>query len=74
MNIYAGLLFNQGHVADVTTARLLAGTTEPRPPAAGDATRPPGSVAGTREDAARQLQARRGYGGVELRALLLALR
>lgn len=73
MNIYAGLLFNQGHVADVTTARLLAGAAEPGP-TAGDATGPPGSAPGTREDAARQLQARRGYGGVELRALLMALR
>lgn len=73
MNIYAGLLFNQGYVADVTTARLLSGAAEPRP-AAGDAPRPPGSAPGTREDAARQLQARRGYGGVELRALLRAFR
>jgi len=71
MNIYAGLLFNQGHVADVATARQLAGVAEPAP-AAGD--RPPGSSPGTREDAARQMQARGGHPGAELLALLLALR
>lgn len=49
MNIYAGLLFNQGHVGDAATARLLAGEPgaapatpgPPRPEAAGEAAAPP---------------------------------
>jgi len=36
MNIYGGLLFNQGHVQDPATARMLAGAPDP---AAGDAGR-----------------------------------
>ena len=70
MNLYAGLLFNQGHVQDVETARMLSEAPAPGP-GAGDG---PGGVArpGTREDAARLLQGRGRVVGVELWAALLS--
>ncbi len=76
MNIYAGLLFNQGHVADPATARMLAGAAEP-PATAPDDGRPggaPDTVPGTRAYAAGLLQGRRGHSWVELETVLLALR
>jgi hypothetical protein len=66
MNIYAGLLFNQGHVGDVATARLLAGEPDPAPAAAGPP--PPQAPA---DGAARPLAAG-GPWALTLRAALLA--
>lgn len=73
MNIYGGLLFNQGHVQDPATARMLAGVAEPAP-ASPDSDRPRGATAapGTREYAAGLLQGRRWHGWVELETALLA--
>ncbi|MDH7454428.1 hypothetical protein QF205_15310 [Luteimonas composti] len=72
MNLYAGLLFNQGHVQDVETARMLSEAPGPAPaPAAGEG--PPATARpGTREDAARLLQGRGRVVGVELWAALLS--
>jgi hypothetical protein len=47
MNIYAGLLFNQGYISDPELARALAGTPRPAPgpaspPASGEGTDSPG--------------------------------
>lgn len=36
MNIYAGLLFNQGHLQDPELVRLLAGAEAPVAPTGGD--------------------------------------
>lgn len=66
MNIYAGLLFNQGHVADAATARLLAGAPASAPGAAGPP--PPQAPA---DDATRPL-AGDGLWSLTLRAALLA--
>ncbi|MGJ4803323.1 hypothetical protein [Luteimonas sp. SDU82] len=70
MNIYGGLLFNQGHVQDPATARMLADASGAAAPPV-QAQRPP-PAAGTRQDAARLAQARGVRGGVELWAALLA--
>ena len=69
MSIYGGLLFNQGYVHDVATARLL--DTPASAPAAGGDPKPP-VPAGTPSDAARPVQAHRRPGAVTLRAALLS--
>lgn len=69
MSIYGGLLFNQGYVHDVATARLLD-TPASAPAAGGDPQA--GAPAGTRGDAARPVRARRRPGAVTLRAALLS--
>ena len=69
MNIYAGLLFNQGHVGDAATARLLAGVPDPAPPAPG----PPRPRAPA-DDAARPLAGDGPWSLALQAALLSALR
>ena len=70
MNIYGGLLFNQGHVQDPETARMLAGVPAAEPASTSGAR--PTDGAGTREDAARLRQGRGRVHGVELWAALLS--
>ena len=70
MNIYGGLLFNQGHVQDPATARMLAGAPAAAP--ASTAGLRPTDGAGTREDAARLLNERGRLCGGELWAALLS--
>lgn len=73
MNIYAGLLFNQGHVQDPGTARMLADVPEPTPKAPdNDRPRRGDTAPGTRAYAAELLQGRRWHGWVELETVLLA--
>lgn len=68
MNIYTGLLFNQGHLQDPALARSLARAQEQAPPDAGGRT----GEAAAAEPQAAVPRVRRGRGWVELQAALLS--
>lgn len=58
MNLYAGLLFNQGHLSDPDLVRSLAGADAPAAPAGGDA---PRQDEASRDDTPACTRRRRGW-------------